>query len=399
MVFSKLSILSALILLSMASSSAARTWNVERDGSGDFIVIQDAVNASAEGDTIRIGSGRFNEGQVYSFPGWTEFVRVMVNKPNLTLIGSGPTTIIGQPQPWDPVQGEHRGIVAGVYYGSPGRLRISEIAFENIHTAIITEEIDVLVASCNFLSDSYGCKFWHGSSVLIDCCRFVDMNRDGRHVLCWGQETLSIEDCDFVLDEIPNGSQGHIGLEGIQDGFVDNCNFYAGVVGVNLSSGARVSIRNCIFDGQSSGGVYPSIGTQMIVEDSVFRNQRAAMYSGVHSNAVTISRCVIEDVEDCSFKVGYIGSLTVNNCDLARGREGVVAIMEQFEPCPPQVLDMSDNYWGTDNPDSIQAWIFDAADSDSACYLIDYTPFRNESTPARRESLGGVKSLFRGVTK
>jgi hypothetical protein len=395
MVISKQSVVVALILMGTASGAAARTWTVERDGSGDYAVIQDAVNGAAEGDTIMIGPGRFDEGQVYSFPGWTEFVRVMVNKPNLTLIGSGPTTIIGQPQPWDPAQGEHRGVVAGVYYGSPGRLSISKVAFENIWRAIYTEEIDVAVENCNFYLNCYGCAFWRGSKASIRNCEFVDMTRHGTHVVCWSQYRLEITGCTFVLDDIPTGAQSHIALEGVQDGLIENCQFSDGVAGIGLSSGARATIRNCVFDGQNNGAVNASLGSHLNVDDSIFRNQRAAMYSLVLDNVVTISRCLIEDVEDCSFKFGYIGSLTVNNCDLARGREGVVVIEERFDPCTPHVLDMSNNYWGTDNSDSIQAWIFDANDSDRACYLIDYEPFRSESTPVVNATMGGVKSLFR----
>ena len=46
------------VLLGLALPVAARTWRVEKDGSGDFTVIQDAVDAAAAGDTIRIGPGR-----------------------------------------------------------------------------------------------------------------------------------------------------------------------------------------------------------------------------------------------------------------------------------------------------------------------------------------------------
>lgn len=51
----------AMMLASLLASGAeARTWRVERDGSGDYTIIQDAVDAAASGDTIRIGPGRFD---------------------------------------------------------------------------------------------------------------------------------------------------------------------------------------------------------------------------------------------------------------------------------------------------------------------------------------------------
>ena len=53
-------------------NSQAATWTVEKDGSGDFTVIQDAVNAASGGDTILIGPGRYAETRPFSLPGWTE---------------------------------------------------------------------------------------------------------------------------------------------------------------------------------------------------------------------------------------------------------------------------------------------------------------------------------------
>ncbi len=55
-------------LLAIASGSQARTWRVERDGSGDFVVIQDAVDAASPGDVIQLGPGRFDEWE--AFPGY-----------------------------------------------------------------------------------------------------------------------------------------------------------------------------------------------------------------------------------------------------------------------------------------------------------------------------------------
>ena len=49
--------------------TSATTWHVEKDGSGDYAVIQDAIDAAAAGDTIRIGPGRFEDYSVYSYPG------------------------------------------------------------------------------------------------------------------------------------------------------------------------------------------------------------------------------------------------------------------------------------------------------------------------------------------
>src|SRR6056297_2632943 len=67
-------------LMVLASLAPAATWTVERDGTGDFTVIQEAVDVAADGDTIRIGPGRYDEKTLFVTPGWSEFVRVIVRQ-------------------------------------------------------------------------------------------------------------------------------------------------------------------------------------------------------------------------------------------------------------------------------------------------------------------------------
>ncbi len=43
-----------LLAVPCVGDSWARAWRVERDGSGDFAVIQDAVDAASAGDTIEM---------------------------------------------------------------------------------------------------------------------------------------------------------------------------------------------------------------------------------------------------------------------------------------------------------------------------------------------------------
>ena len=105
-------------LMVLASLAPAATWTVERDGTGDFTVIQEAVDVAADGDTIRIGPGRYDEKTLFVTPGWSEFVRVIVRQEELTIIGSGPETIIGQEEPWELDQGWHRGSWLAISRGS-----------------------------------------------------------------------------------------------------------------------------------------------------------------------------------------------------------------------------------------------------------------------------------------
>ena len=69
---------------------------------------------------------------------------------------------------------------------------------------------------------------------------------------------------------------------------------------------------------------------------------------------------------------------------------------------PSNHLDMTNNYWGTTDPDSIQAWIFDGHDTVQDTiyygdwpYYIDWDPFLTEVGTEKEESLGAFKAMFR----
>ncbi len=56
---------------------------------------------------------------------------------------------------------------------------------------------------------------------------------------------------------------------------------------------------------------------------------------------------------------------------------------------------MRENYWGTDSPDSIQAWIEDHEDDPEIDYRILWSPFNSEPVPTEKKSLGGLRALYR----
>jgi len=60
-------------------------------------------------------------------------------------------------------------------------------------------------------------------------------------------------------------------------------------------------------------------------------------------------------------------------------------------------LDMTENWWGTTDPDSIAAWIYDGHDQQwphLECY-VDFEPFLDGPVPADETSLGGLKARYR----
>lgn len=83
-----------LILMAAAAAAQAATITVRRDGSGDHLTIQPALDAAAEGDTVSIGPGEYTEFIINPSTGMENYG--MINVRNLTIIGAGTdATIIG----------------------------------------------------------------------------------------------------------------------------------------------------------------------------------------------------------------------------------------------------------------------------------------------------------------
>jgi len=90
----------ALIVWLVACTSIvhAATITVMQDGTGDFELIQPALDAAASGDTILVGPGEFLVSNPTEVPGyaWEVDIYAFVSVDELTIIGSGKTeTYIG----------------------------------------------------------------------------------------------------------------------------------------------------------------------------------------------------------------------------------------------------------------------------------------------------------------
>ena len=125
-------IIALVFVVGVWSSAQATTIYVEKDGGGDFSVIQDAVDAAADGDVIMIGPGRFDDYTVD--PQWGNFRLWLYGDKSLTFIGSGvdgtiigPTSYGGNVHDW------------GIFsYPGQSTIRLEGIRFENLNRSGIT---------------------------------------------------------------------------------------------------------------------------------------------------------------------------------------------------------------------------------------------------------------------
>ena len=137
----------ALIMASLILPAVigAVTLRVERDGSGDYMTIQPAVDAAAAGDTILIGPGYYTEYQTVVLPGGGDpvDVYVYVRTDELTILGTEPVaTIIGPDVP-NFINFGPKGIVA---VQNARNIAIAGLGFRNLREGVhcYLESMDVV---------------------------------------------------------------------------------------------------------------------------------------------------------------------------------------------------------------------------------------------------------------
>jgi hypothetical protein len=134
------------------------------------------------------------------------------------------------------------------------------------------------------------------------------------------------------------------------------------------------------------------------ITDNVIRGGTYNITFSSGSNNVTCERNI--------FSESTINSVRITNClprihnnHIIKGDGYSVEMVGTVPGIYPtlQQLDMSNNYWGTTEADSISAWIYDANDVDNSDCFADvvFEPFFSEPTPDKKTSLGSLKAMFR----
>ncbi len=207
----------ALIALVPPSAQSA-TWTVELDGSGDFLDIQPAVDAAADGDTIMIGPGRFDTFRPFTAPGWVEEAIVGVTKNDLTFIGSGKdVTIVGTPEPYGDPGYDPKGFCSIGSFDC----KIQDLTVENVEEGIYWWE-GVLIVQ--------GCVIRGNSNTFIGIGSWFD--------------GLMIDSCDFELNKLALGITTHPPSKDI---LVKNCNFEGRGTGFMANTTNGFNVVDCIF--------------------------------------------------------------------------------------------------------------------------------------------------------
>jgi len=374
--------------LCLTATGQSATWRVERDGSGDFTIIQPAFDAAAAGDTILIGPGEYPEYGMHQPPGWGTPIAIggykyfdeASNEP-LTILGvSADETIIGPTEAIDDfdsgflIAGENVPLVIGYLSMRTWRQGVTagyrQAVFSGYKGACLfsislSHAYDVTICNSEF-EDGAGISIHHSQDVLITNCEFVNA-----YLAVNDDLNVVVRNCTF--GEYEDLSYG-INFGGGSIAVVENCQITGAEIALNLTSNSSVGMFESYIDGSFvslylNGPNSHVYGTNNVIAGAEFSSMRIRQNSTVdfHGNHI-----------------------------LHNGTPDTYSVYcDGFYNPPVQDVDLTGNYWGTDDADQIAEWIYDYNDDPSNYALVLYEPFEGGPVPTEQKTWSEVKSMYR----
>jgi hypothetical protein len=323
----------------------------------------------------------------------------------LTIIGAGADqTKIGQVSDWEPSQGYPRGIVGGRDSFGNGRLTLQSVGIEGVYQGVLFQGGGVLSAKdCKFGRNSaslflYSPAVQTGDSVFVRNCEFGpwESSLSFDHIWAFRQNEINVEDCFFQKRDI--GVTNHVIFDGSKI-LVKNCQFLDGRTGVALSCESAI-IENVLFSSQEFYGIKAQSGS-VSVNSCQIENTMAALYENDYEGLVrwAVDGLTVLNVSESTLRYRSLGEGYIRNSILSHGAKYVVKYKysdKNISLTDLPVFEMADNWWGTTDPDSISAYIFDGNDDVAAGVTIGFEPFKLEPlVGVEKSSLSGFKALFK----
>ena len=383
-----------LLLLSLlgvsAFPSSAATFVVTKDGTGDFDAVFDAIEAAADGDTIRIRAGEYMDLRTENLIGIDFLTLGVVTQSSLTIIGDGRDEVFLGPQV-RPTSGPD--VVVLVSTLESGTVWISGVTVRNGSNRGIAV---------------------NGDGVFIRDCRVVDS-------VPWLVSSTCRISTVIERSEFRGPADGVAITEGqgaIQAFVRDSTFDLAGPLG--LSSQTQIfEVSNCDF-ANSGEGLSVQPGVQASIDKCTFRNNNRAIV--VNGNSIAdITNCYV--APGCGTSLDAPGALGVVTGNRFMGgtfatvylrspdappaffqgnhiiNDGGWSLRAQRRTPPVQGVmdvDFSGNYWGTNDEFQITDWIYDIRDDASNFIRVEWRPIEGGPVSSETTSFGDLKARFGG---
>ncbi|RKZ09305.1 hypothetical protein DRQ53_10905 [bacterium] len=373
-------LLSLWACASVPHRADAFTWAVEQDGSGDFTIIQDALDAAAPGDSILIGPGRFDTFRpgVSVVDGYRFSAIAWVRTPDLTLIGSGrDSTVLGPLVPVLEVDGQYS---CSLYIDGGAPTHVEALGLDNTAlpgTIRAQSVMDACRVTREPLLRSYGVATGVVAGIEIRNTQFRGPNGV---ITAAATESLTIEDCEFEDDSL-EGTAVMIGNGGTNC-VVRRCSIRGGSTGVAFGFGGSGVVEDCDLQGMSFSGINVDSGTA-VIRRCVIGATRQTLRVNVAS--VEVSDCVLEGGTQAT--IATWGTLVVRTSHILNS--GVAPTVLGWTSAPGNTVDLRHNWWGTADVEQIEAWI------DNRYGTVLWQPIADAVVPTESSSMSALKGNFK----
>jgi len=370
------------MLLMAAGTAGAGVLRVEQDGSGEYLLIQDAVDAAASGDTILIGPGRYQDLTWYPELNGAN-VAYWDDTRDLTFLGTDSAEVIIGPETYSPAGTGP----AGITNNQDAVLRVGNLSFVNLKFGISSYYGEVHVADSEFMVGDYGLFIGDPRHLEVYNCSFRDFER-------FSVTTYRAQYAEVVGCSLENAV---INFNDTDNGIVRNCTVTSGsLVRYFLSQG---TVEDCI---ALCNGNDPCIGVSdsdtVRIYDNIIRGGEPNSDVSGGSTNVFFERNDFSHPDFASFYFHNNASVFAHDNHINKSSvlvDYVIYTTTYTESYSP-TIDMGSNYWFDDGtPAALDSLIHDGNDDPEIHVFVNYDPIRSEPVPAKKTSLGGIKALFR----
>jgi hypothetical protein len=363
----------------------ARTWRVERDGSGDFATIQPAIDVAALGDTIQLGPGRYAETTTTNLPGFTVQSHAVVEKGPLTFLARIPgEAIIGPTVRNDVDLGPH-GI--SISAAAPG-VTVEGLVIENVFSGIYVRSghRGMSIVESTFRGSFEGVSAFGVDEFTI--LRSTFESNDGGVGIGPNARAPSITRSTFTA------SINHaVAFIGCLDALIGSCQITGPGTGVSVSQGSRSRCEQSTILSTARPAIEVAIDASAVVSECRLLSGTRTLSVRARSSVFVVNS-VIRGGQFASvyFSGGSFGDIEHSHI-LAGARLAAEAASYLAEPTVR--LDLTENYWGTTSVPSIAASIHDGVDDPSIRAIIDFEPILLAPVPNTVMSAGSLKAAYK----
>lgn len=375
-------LLPTLLLIASSSTFIGAVWHVEKDGSGDFTIIQDAINAASSGDSILVGSGRFEDLVSFKRKGAQYTAHAVIELPELAVLGAGVgETLIG------PSSGPGSSTSPyGIVGKSTSRITIEGMTVENCTEGISLYGPSARIIDAALRQNQIGVQIRPTEWGVIRNSRFSSNSLGGIIVFAGaGAQNVTVEQCHFEGDAVGLDFQS-------QNNIVRDCTFTGTIVGLQFSFGATGTVQRCHFSSDTQHvGLELALGSNITLTDSRFEAMPSTNVDVSNGSTLAGSRNVFHGGQDFTIRLVSTAFVSLHESHILNN--GGWSALVETGVVVPKTFDLRSNYWGASDAAQIAEWIHDGSDDGSGSEIL-FEPFSEHPIPTKAAGFGALKSLF-----